>query len=79
MGSTHLRVLQDENIRRKKLVRKEVAMELIVEGKGTFVGKHQGRLRVSREQKTLTEVPLIHLDQVIIVDSGVAISRRGRF
>jgi len=49
-------------------------MELIVEGKGTFVGKHQGRLRVSREQKTLTEVPIIHLDQVIIVDSGVAIS-----
>jgi len=53
---------------------KEHFMELIVEGKGTFVGKHQGRLRVSREQKTLTEVPLIHLDQVIIVDSGVAIS-----
>jgi len=49
-------------------------MELIVEGKGTFVGKHQGRLRVSREQKTLSEVPIIHLDQVIIVDSGVAIS-----
>src|SRR5437870_13886564 len=53
---------------------KEHFMELIVEGKGTFVGKHQGRLRVSREQKTLTEVPLIHLDQVIVVDSGVAIS-----
>src|SRR5437588_4894590 len=49
-------------------------MELIVEGKGTFLGKHQGRLRVSREQKTVTEVPLIHLDQVIIVDNGVAIS-----
>ena len=49
-------------------------MELIVEGKGVFVGKHQGRLRVSREQKTLSEVPIIHLDQVIIVDSGVAIS-----
>jgi len=49
-------------------------MELIVEGRGTFLGKHQGRLRVSREQKTISEVPLIHLDQVIIVDSGVAIS-----
>src|SRR5947209_1439806 len=53
---------------------KEHFMELIVEGKGTFVGKHQGRLRVSREQKTLSEVPIIHLDQVIIVASGVAIS-----
>ena len=49
-------------------------MELIVEGRGTFLGKHQGRLRVMREQKTVTEVPLIHLDQVIVVDSGVAIS-----
>ena len=42
-------------------------MELIVEGRGTFVSKHQGRLRVSREQKLVTEVPLIHLERVIIV------------
>src|SRR2546430_12366006 len=49
-------------------------MELIVEGRGTFLGKHQGHLRVTREQKTVTEVPLIHLDQVIVVDSGDAIS-----
>ena len=49
-------------------------MELIVEGKGSFLGKHQGRLRVSREQKLVTEVPLIHLTCVLIVDSGVAIS-----
>jgi CRISP-associated protein Cas1 len=49
-------------------------MELIVEGKGSFIGKHQGRLRVMREQKMVAEVPLLHLDQVIVVDSGVAIS-----
>ena len=49
-------------------------MELIVEGHGTFLSKHQGRLRVSREKKMVTEVPLIHLEQVVIVDSGVAIS-----
>lgn len=49
-------------------------MELIVEGRGTFLAKHQGRLRVSREQKMITEVPLIHLDQVVIIDNGVAIS-----
>lgn len=49
-------------------------MELIVEGRGTFLGKHQGRLRVTREQKVVTEAPLIHLDQVLIIDSGVAIS-----
>ncbi len=36
-------------------------VDLIVEGRGTFVGKHQGRLRVSREGKTITEAPIIHL------------------
>jgi CRISPR-associated protein Cas1 len=49
-------------------------MELIVEGRGAFLGKHQGRLRVMRDQKTVTEVPLLHLEQVIILDSGVGIS-----
>lgn len=49
-------------------------MELIVEGRGTFIGKHQGRLRVTREQKTIAEVPLLHLEQVIVMESGVAIS-----
>ena len=49
-------------------------MELVVEGKGAFIGKHQGRLRVTREQKTVTEVPLIHLKQVMIIDSGVSLS-----
>ena len=49
-------------------------MELIVEGRGTFVSKHQGRLRVSREQKTVAEVPLIHLERVILVDNSIALS-----
>jgi CRISP-associated protein Cas1 len=49
-------------------------MELIVEGRGTFLSKHQGRLRVSREQKMVTEVPLIHLERVIIVDNSIALS-----
>ncbi len=49
-------------------------MDLIVEGKGLFLGKHQGRLRLSREGKTVSEAPIMHLQQVIIVDTGVAIS-----
>ncbi len=49
-------------------------MNLIVEGKGLFVGKHQGRLRVSREGKPLSEAPILHLEQVVIVDTGVAVS-----
>jgi CRISP-associated protein Cas1 len=49
-------------------------MDLIVEGKGLFIGKHQGRICVSRQQKTLQEMPLIHLKQIVVVDSGIAIS-----
>ena len=49
-------------------------MELIVEGRGTFVSKHQGRLRVSRDQKMVQEVPLIHLERVILVDNSIALS-----
>lgn len=49
-------------------------MDLIVEGRGSFVGKHQGRIRVSREGKVVTEAPVIHLEHVLIVDAGVSIS-----
>src|SRR5450755_1492125 len=49
-------------------------MDLIVEGKGLFIGKHQGRICVSRQQKTLQEMPLIHLKQIVVVDSDIAIS-----
>ena len=49
-------------------------MDLIVEGRGSFVGKHQGRLRVSREGKSVIEAPLIHLEHVLIVGNGVTIS-----
>jgi CRISPR-associated protein Cas1 len=49
-------------------------MDLIVEGKGLFLGKHQGRLRVSQQGKVVSEAPLIHLQQVVVVDTGVAIS-----
>lgn len=49
-------------------------MELIVEGKGMFLGKHQGRLRVTQGKQLVKEVPLIHLQRVVVVDSGVSIS-----
>ncbi len=42
-------------------------MELIVEEWGTFVRKHQGRLRVQKDKQVLQEVPLLHLEQVLIV------------
>jgi CRISPR-associated protein Cas1 len=49
-------------------------MELIVEQYGTFVRKHQGRLRVHKDKAVLQEVPLLHLEQVVIVGGGIGIS-----
>lgn len=49
-------------------------MDLIVEGTGLFIGKHQGRIRVYRAQKTVQEMPLIHLKQIMIVGSGIGFS-----
>src|SRR5438477_161295 len=51
-----------------------MTVELIVEGPGLFVGKHQGRLRVSRDKATLNEAPLLHLRQVVLVGGGIGIS-----
>lgn len=49
-------------------------MELVVETYGTFVSKHQGRLRVTKDKERLAEVPLLHLDRLIIAGNGVGLS-----
>lgn len=49
-------------------------MFLFVQEFGTFVSKHQGRLRVEKKGERLQEVPLLHLDQVVIEGRGVGIS-----
>lgn len=49
-------------------------MYLFVDVKGSFISKHQGRLRVSKERERLQEVPIMHLRQVIISGGGVGIS-----
>ncbi len=49
-------------------------MDLLVDTLGGFISKYQGRLRVSKEKKVLQEVPLLHLEQVIVCGRGVSIS-----
>lgn len=49
-------------------------MHLIVAQFGTFVSKHQGRLRVTKDRERLSEVPIMHLEQVLICSDGVALS-----
>jgi CRISPR-associated protein Cas1 len=49
-------------------------MHLIIQERGTFIAKHQGRLRVLRNKERLAEVPLMHLEQVLVSSNGVSIS-----
>lgn len=49
-------------------------MHLIVEQRGCFVSKHQGRLRVEKDKQRLDEVPIMHLEQLLIVSNGVGLS-----
>lgn len=49
-----------------------IVTHLIVEERGAFVSKHQGRLRVKKGKEVLQQVPLMHLEQVIV--SGKAVS-----
>lgn len=49
-------------------------MHLIVNEKGAFIGKHQGRLRVTKDKERLQELPIMHLDQVLVGGGGVSIS-----
>jgi len=49
-------------------------MHLIVEQRGCFVSKHQGRLRVEKDKQRLAEMPIMHLEQLLIVGNGVGLS-----
>ncbi len=51
-----------------------VIQNLIVDQFGAFVGKHQGRLRVTRGKEVLTEAPLLHLEQVLVTGRGISLS-----
>ncbi len=51
-----------------------IVRHLIVDQYGAFLSKHRGRLRVSRDGEVLAEAPLLHLEQVLILGTGVALS-----
>ncbi len=51
-----------------------IVQHLIVDQYGAFLGKHRGRLRVSRDGEVLAEAPLLHLEGVLILGLGVALS-----
>jgi CRISPR-associated protein Cas1 len=41
-----------------------IVQHLIVDQYGAFLGKHSGRLRVTKDKEKLAEAPLLHLEQV---------------
>lgn len=51
-----------------------IVTHLIVEEKGAFISKYQGRLKVKQGKKTLQQAPLMHLEQVIVTGGGVSLS-----
>ncbi|OGF68306.1 MAG: CRISPR-associated endonuclease Cas1 [Candidatus Fischerbacteria bacterium RBG_13_37_8] len=48
--------------------------QLIVDTYGVFVSKHSERVRVKSEGKIIEEIPLIHLESILITSRGVSIS-----
>jgi CRISPR-associated protein Cas1 len=49
-----------------------IITHLVVEERGAFISKHQGRLQVKQGKEVRQQAPLMHLEQVIV--SGQAIS-----
>ena len=51
-----------------------IITDLIIDQYGAFVSKHQGRLRVTQQERTLAEAPIMHLQRVVITGRGVSLS-----
>jgi CRISPR-associated protein Cas1 len=51
-----------------------IVQNLIVDEYGAFVGRHSGRLRVTKDKEKLAEAPLLHLEQVLVTGRGIGLS-----
>lgn len=51
-----------------------IVTHLIVEERGAFISKHQGRLHVKKGKEVLQRAPLLHLEQVIVSGQAVSLS-----
>jgi len=51
-----------------------IIQHLVVDEYGAFVGKHSGRLRVTKDKEKLAEAPLLHLEQVVVTGRGIGLS-----
>jgi len=51
-----------------------IIQSLVVDEYGAFIGKHSGRLRVTKDRQKLAEAPLLHLEQVLVTGQGIGLS-----
>lgn len=51
-----------------------IIQHLIADEFGSHVGKYQGRLKITKQQQTLAQAPLLHLETLTIASQGVSIS-----
>jgi CRISPR-associated protein Cas1 len=51
-----------------------IVRDLVVDQYGAFIGKHSGRLRVTKDKQKLAEAPLLHLGQVLVTGQGIGLS-----
>ncbi len=51
-----------------------IIQHLVVDQYGAFIGKHSGRLRVTKDKEKLAEAPLLHLEQVLVTGRGIGLS-----
>jgi CRISPR-associated protein Cas1 len=51
-----------------------IIQHLIVDEFGSFIAKHQGRLRVTCQEEKRQEAPIMHLETVLITGRGVSLS-----
>jgi CRISPR-associated protein Cas1 len=51
-----------------------IVEHLIADTVGTFIGKYNQRLRISKQQETVIEAPLLHLRTVQVLNNGISVS-----
>lgn len=51
-----------------------IVQHLIIDQYGAFLGKHSERLVVTKGEEKIAQVPLIHLESVVIANQGVSLS-----
>ncbi|MCX7681271.1 MAG: CRISPR-associated endonuclease Cas1 [Anaerolineae bacterium] len=51
-----------------------IIQHLIIDQYGAFLGKHSGRLQVTKDKEKLAEAPLLHLEQVLVTGEGIGLS-----